>query len=140
MRMTDDQIKHMVSRFLTWSLPADFHPDNGVSFTAVSNPGSDYPFRHNPVGTNLFTAVQAEAMIRHMLDGLPEPRSEVMGVPTDGSYYLDGKTIKRSPIHTKNDDGGTTITMGFPVCTLSEWIGPEGDEAILNLFNRELRE
>jgi hypothetical protein len=29
------------------------------------------PMRHEPVGTNLFDAIQAEAMVRHMLEGLP---------------------------------------------------------------------
>lgn len=59
--MTDEQIKHMVNRFLAWKLPDDFGPDGGVS----KAPGSQ------PVGTNLLTATQAEAMVRHMLEGMP---------------------------------------------------------------------
>lgn len=68
--MTDDQIKHMVSRFLQWKLPADFSPDAGISFKAEFNEGTPWPMKHEPVGTNLLTAVQAEAMIRYMLEGL----------------------------------------------------------------------
>lgn len=69
--MTDDQIKHMVNRFLGWKLPADFNPDAGISFKAEYNEHSAHPMRHEPIGTNLFTAIQADAMVRHMLDGMP---------------------------------------------------------------------
>lgn len=57
-------VKSMVDRFLAWPLPADFHPDNGIS-AARPNYGEGVEWR--PVGTNLLTAAQAEAMIRHLL-------------------------------------------------------------------------
>jgi len=69
--MTPDQIKHMVNRFLTWKLPEDFHPDGGIKFEPIANPGSKFEYKREPVGTNLFTATQATAMIEHMLEGLP---------------------------------------------------------------------
>jgi hypothetical protein len=69
--MTEDQIKHMVSRFLAWKLPEDFSPDGGISFKATFNEQTAHPMRHEPTGTNLLTATQAEAMLRHMVDGLP---------------------------------------------------------------------
>lgn len=47
----------MVNRFLAWKLPADFNPDGGVS----KRDGA------TPVGTNLLTAVQARAMLEHVL-------------------------------------------------------------------------
>ena len=70
--MKDEQINAMVSRFLKWKLPPDFAPDAGISFKAEYNVEWNAkhgrpPDRHEPVGTNLFTAIQAEAMIRHML-------------------------------------------------------------------------
>lgn len=67
-RFTDSQIKHMVNRFLMWRLPERWHPDNGISFTP---PYADEPMRsrHWPVGTNLFDYTQAEAMVRHMIEG-----------------------------------------------------------------------
>ncbi len=69
--MTDDQIKHMVQRFLSWKLPDPFRPDNGINFTP---PFPDQPMRsrHWPVGTNLIGATEADAMVRHMLEGLPD--------------------------------------------------------------------
>lgn len=69
--MTDDQIKHMVDRFLSWKLPADFNPDGGISFTPDFNVGTPWPMKHEPSGTNLFDATQAKAMVQHMIEDLP---------------------------------------------------------------------
>lgn len=74
--MTDEQIKHMVQRFLMWKLPEHFRPDAGISFEPEFNvewnaKHGKPPQRHEPVGTNLFDADQAEAMVRHMVEGLP---------------------------------------------------------------------
>jgi len=75
--MTDDQIKHMTERFLGWKLPANFNPDAGISFEPEFNVEWNAkhgrpPQRHEPIGTNLFSYNQAEAMVRHLVDGLPE--------------------------------------------------------------------
>ena len=69
--MTDEQIDHMVSRFLAWKLPDDFNPDGGVSFKPTYNEHLTTPSRHEPVGTNLLDFQQARAMVLHMLEGLP---------------------------------------------------------------------
>lgn len=65
-------VKIMVDRFLCWKLPKDFAPDAGISFQAEYN--VEYmakqgkpPCRHEPIGTNLLHAGQAEEMVRHML-------------------------------------------------------------------------
>jgi hypothetical protein len=65
-------VDHMVSRFLAWRLPENFSPDNGISFKAEFNEHTAHPMRCNPTGTNLFDRTQAEAMVRHMLEGLPK--------------------------------------------------------------------
>jgi hypothetical protein len=70
--MTDEQIKHMTNRFLSWRLPEHFHPDAGISFKPTFNDHLPEPMKHQPTGTNLFDYTQAEAMIRHMLEDLPE--------------------------------------------------------------------
>ena len=75
--MTDDQIKHMVDRFLGWKLPETFRPDAGISFEPEFNVEYNArrgrpPQRHEPIGTNLFDAREAEAMVRHMIEGMPE--------------------------------------------------------------------
>ena len=70
--MQDDQIKHMVNRFLSWRLPENFNPDDGISFEPISSKGTPYETRRTPIGTNLFDAMQAEAMVRYMVDGIDE--------------------------------------------------------------------
>jgi hypothetical protein len=69
--IADAQIKHMVDRFLGWKLPENFNPDGGISFQATFNEMTVPPRRREPVGTNLLDAAQAEAMVRHMIEGMP---------------------------------------------------------------------
>lgn len=70
--MTEEQIKYMVDRFLGWQLPKDFGPDAGISFKLTFNEHMPFgPQYHNPSGTNLFDARQAEEMVRHMIEGMP---------------------------------------------------------------------
>lgn len=73
MKLTEGQIRHMVDRFLMWKLPADFSPDNGISFDPVASyfGAPEKRQKREPVGTNLLTYTQAEAMVRYMLEGLP---------------------------------------------------------------------
>jgi len=68
--MRDEQIKHMVNRFLMWRLPENFNPDGGISFKRDFNENTPHPMKHEPVGTNLFDATQAEEMVRYMVNGL----------------------------------------------------------------------
>jgi len=65
--MTDEQIKTMVNRFLSWRLPQDFHPDGGIS---AKRPNFAPNVEWAPTGTNLFNATQAEVMVRYMVDGV----------------------------------------------------------------------
>lgn len=65
------QIKRMVERFLSWRLPENFDPDGGISFTPTFNEQTAHPMRHEPLGTNLLDYTQAEAMVRHILEGPP---------------------------------------------------------------------
>lgn len=59
----------MVSRFLSWKLPKDFHPDGGMAFIPTKRYGYDTP--HWPTGTNLFNATQARDMLKQVL-GAPD--------------------------------------------------------------------
>ena len=73
--VTETQIKHMVDRFLGWSLPENFRPDGGVSFKRLENhyhhPEAS-PFYPMPTGTNLLDATQTDALVRYMIDGMPD--------------------------------------------------------------------
>lgn len=68
--MTNEQIKHMTDRFLWWELPHDFRPDAGITFKAEFNEHTVRPMKHKPIGTNLLSYTQAEAMVRYMIKGL----------------------------------------------------------------------
>lgn len=70
--MTEAQIKYMVNRFLAWRLPEDFSPDAGISFKKTFNEHTAHPMKHEPTGTNLLDARQAEAMVRYITEGLKE--------------------------------------------------------------------
>lgn len=64
--------QEMVDRFLAWKLPADFHPDAGISFNPYFNVEYNAarglpPQRHEPIGTNLLTAEQARQMLEYIL-------------------------------------------------------------------------
>ncbi len=77
--MDEAQIKYMADRFLASRLPKEFHPDAGISFKPTFNDHMPTPMRHEPSGTNLFDAVQATEMVRHMIEGLPiAPPSDVV--------------------------------------------------------------
>ena len=72
MKLSEQQIKYLVDRFLGWRLPENFNPDAGISFKATYNESTAHPAKHSPCGTNLFDATQADAMVRHMTAGMPE--------------------------------------------------------------------
>ena len=74
--MTEDQIKHMVERFLNWRLPENFNPDNGITFERFGNKGTPHQYTREPSGTNLLDAEQATAMVRYMIDGIAPARKE----------------------------------------------------------------
>lgn len=70
--ISDDQVKYMVDRFLMWKLPANFNPDNGISFDPIAGRSGPFEYTREPVGTNLLDATQAGAMVRFMAEGMPE--------------------------------------------------------------------
>lgn len=69
--MNDKQIKHMVDRFLGWRLPKNFNPDGGISFEPYGNKGTEHEYKREPSGTNILDAIQAEEMVRYMVEGIP---------------------------------------------------------------------
>lgn len=97
-------INHMVSRFLSWPLPANFAPDAGITYA-----GKNHPNHPGPSGTNLLDAGQAKAMVRYMLDGLPSegdppPVRKVVQITT----LIEGQSGNQRPwltVHALCDDG-----------------------------------
>lgn len=94
--MTEAQIKHMVDRFLGWRLPDNFCPDGGISFKATFNEHTAHPMRHEPTGTNLFYAEQATAMVRYMVEGLPQSTDFAWLIEAPGQHYLAARKLGSS--------------------------------------------
>lgn len=57
----------MVSRFLNWPMPTTFSPDCGISFDGRKPDQFNPNGKGWPVGTNLLTAIEARAMLEHVL-------------------------------------------------------------------------
>ena len=92
---TEAQIKHMADRFLGWKLPAAFSPDAGITFNPVFNEGTAHPMRHEPRGTNLFDASEAEAMVRFMVEGMSK-REETLPRATEAQADKAISEIKKA--------------------------------------------
>jgi hypothetical protein len=102
--MTEDQIKHMVNLFLGWKLPETFNPDNGISFDPIASKGTPYEFRRAPQGTNLLNATQADAMVRYMLEGLPQSQADNVTQSAVLIHTLTDIAAKRFDVNARIED------------------------------------
>lgn len=50
------------------------------------------------------------------------------------TYFAKGLTVHKSPV-SEAVNGGKRISVGFPVCTVSEYIGEEGATAVAEMLN-----
>jgi len=41
---------------------------------------------------------------------------------TDGSYYSEGRTIFKAPQVTGKDNNSSSMTLGFPICEVGDWL------------------
>jgi hypothetical protein len=105
--MTEDQIKHMVNRFLGWRLPENFSPDDGISFNPIAGEHGPHPFRRTPSGTNLFDATQADAMVRYMVEGLPDPASG--NAPEPFAWLVLSEETGNTRLWSRNGDIAKTF-------------------------------
>lgn len=123
--MNDNQIKHMVERFLSWKLPEDFNPDAGISFQPKFNVGTPYEMSHNPTGTNLFDYTQAQAMVRHMLEGLPASltRPESSGDEATVEFVLAAGSAGIAPPRVFTDEAEARAAYAEEVAVPS-YFGP----------------
>ena len=74
--LNEAQINYMVDRFLGWRLPDNFGPDGGISFKREFNEHTAHPMKYEPTGTNLLDASQAHAMVRYLIQGMPDRDGE----------------------------------------------------------------
>ena len=120
--VTDDQIDHMVDRFLNWKLPENFNPDGGISFQKTTNENTPWPHKSEPVGTNLFDTQQAKAMVRHMVEGLHcKPHNEPAADEARAlSARLEAETKRAQEAHSAgwlylNPDTGIEFSVQHPI-------------------------
>lgn len=95
--MTEDQIKHMVNRFLGWRLPENFSPDCGISFKKTFNDHLPQPSKYEPSGTCLFDATQATAMVRYMVEGVDQADGTDRRIKAAYDAFRDGCTTTDLP-------------------------------------------
>ena len=77
-KLGSDVTDVMVGRFLSWTLPRDFSPDGHIRFDRDAADAGSWP-----VGTNLLNAIQARAMLKHVLGIAPAP-----GLPADAPEQI----------------------------------------------------
>lgn len=98
--MTEEQIKHMVDRFLSWKLPENFNPDGGIRYVGWELPDM-------PIGTNLFDAAEAEDMVRHMLEGLPLSPAQCR--VREAIRTLDASALREPTLNTALEESKSII-------------------------------
>lgn len=50
----------------------------------------------------------------------------------DGRYYAKGNVVYKSPVKHPKENGSTSYSLGFPVCTASEYVSAENIVAVMN--------
>ena len=55
--------------------------------------------------------------------------------PAEPPYIAEGLDVRKRPVVRKNPDGSETVTVGFPVCRATDWIGPEGAKTIAAMLS-----
>jgi len=51
------------------------------------------------------------------------------------TYYAENGTVWAHPTETPQGDGRVSMSLGFPVCTMHEIVGPEAAERVAALMN-----
>ena len=54
---------------------------------------------------------------------------------TEPAFRVEGDQVFKNPVTTHNSDGSRSFTMGFPVCTVSEWVDG-GAQNVAGLLNQ----
>jgi hypothetical protein len=153
-RPTEPRMAEMVDRFLAWKLPEDFHPDAGISFSPHFNVEYNAkhgkpPQRHEPIGTNLFTATQTMEMLRHVLNNgcdCPNPHqcwepcgelghsAEHARVAGPEEAAAVDKAVLSSERPTEWPYGKATLEASAPLPTYDEHTPPGGRSAGFLLY------
>lgn len=102
--MNDQQVKHMVERFLVWRLPKPWQPDGGIRYERPNY--AHAPADHDwPTGTNLFDADQTEAMVRYIVEDAPPSEDFAWLIEAPGQHYLAARAVAGHKFHWTHDHG-----------------------------------
>jgi hypothetical protein len=77
----------------------EINPDGGISFQRKRNEGTPYEFKSEPSGTNLLDASQADAMVRYMIEGMPDERQKNIMFQPPFEIYHNNNEIADSNGH-----------------------------------------
>ena len=58
-----------------------------------------------------------------------------MSTPYDGRYYANRQSVFKAPAETMRPDGTSGISLGFPVCEVSDFISGDGPDQVADLMN-----
>lgn len=56
--------------------------------------------------------------------------------PMDGRYYAKGSRIFKAPKSEAKEGGGKTVSLGFPVLDVTEFVGTDGVSFIVDALNK----
>ena len=59
-----------------------------------------------------------------------------MSEKMDGTYYARGAMVLKSPVKTPLANGGHSVSVGFPVCEATDYVGEQGAKFIADALNR----
>lgn len=132
--MTKPLIDQAVDRFLGWKLPQDFNPDGGISFKPTYNDHLPEPPKNEPIGTNLFTAIQAKAMLEHVFGEL------IATLQAETEYLTECPSCGEGPSKTgfpRMDEDGCCACCGADCSilgTVEALKGKEGLDTALEFY------
>lgn len=104
--------EEMVSRFLGWKLPKTFSPDCGISFDGRGPDAAGYE-KTWPIGTNLLTAIEARAMLEHVLRAAPTAEPVAWLNPSEPADCIT--TQRKRDWEQHHGAGGRLKASGYTV-------------------------
>lgn len=67
---------------------------------------------------------------------MPETELAPSALDDACAFEVHGDVVFKKAVHTDNGNGSTNISIGFPVCTVSEWVNAEEVAKILDAGER----
>ena len=124
--MMTKTIDELVNRFLRWKLPEGFSPDGGISFKRIPDFPELNKWEYEPVGTNLFTAVQAKEMFEYCLKEEPVVLNNMSNTPEQVAKYTRQNSPDISKELSEHFKPQALLSQGDPTVSKTEIVEPIG--------------